>query len=76
MRREADSLCMMSEDDILEVQRRAVERGDSSLLDAAWGALGYSRRRGFVGVSGWWRDRCREVCAAELADVDGDPATR
>lgn len=56
----------MTTDQILEVQRRAVEHGDRELLCAAWGALGYSRRYAFVSVSDSERARCTEICAAEL----------
>ena len=56
----------MTTDQILEVQRRAVESGDRDLLEAAWGALGYSRRYAFAPVSNWERERCLERCAAEL----------
>jgi hypothetical protein len=57
----------MTTDQILEVQRRAVERGDRELLEAAWGALGYSQRYAFAPVSEWERRRCLERCAAELS---------
>lgn len=57
----------MTQQQILEVQRRAVERNDQELLEVAWGALGYSRRYSFAPVTGEEKARCLERCAAELA---------